>query len=48
MVKYHPSLDRTFAALADSTRRALVARLGDGTSLRSELARPFAMSLPRS
>ncbi|MBR1147536.1 helix-turn-helix transcriptional regulator [Bradyrhizobium sp. AUGA SZCCT0431] len=40
-------LDRTFAALADPTRRALVARLGDGESLSaSELAQPFAMSLP--
>src|SRR5713226_4725821 len=48
MVKYKaPALDRTFAALADPTRRALLARLGDQTSLSvSELARPFAMSLP--
>ena len=43
----HASLDRTFAALSDPTRRAIVARLGeaDGLSV-SELARPFAMSLP--
>ncbi len=41
------TLDRTFAALADPTRRALLARLGqrDGISV-SELAQPFAMSLP--
>jgi len=48
MVKYSENvLDRTFAALADPTRRALVARLGDRESLSvSELALPFAMSLP--
>src|SRR3984957_13213683 len=48
MVKYSDTaLDRTFAALADPTRRALLARLGmqDGIS-GSELAQPFAMSLP--
>jgi DNA-binding transcriptional ArsR family regulator len=48
MVYYSgPALDRTFAALADPTRRALLARLSetDGISV-SELARPFAMSLP--
>jgi DNA-binding transcriptional ArsR family regulator len=48
MVNYQPaSLDRTFAALADPTRRALIARLGeqDGLSV-SELARPFPVSLP--
>ncbi|WP_146691304.1 ArsR/SmtB family transcription factor [Bradyrhizobium canariense] len=48
MVKYSEhGLDRTFAALADPTRRALLARLGkqDGISV-SELAQPFAMSLP--
>jgi DNA-binding transcriptional ArsR family regulator len=40
-------LDRTFAALADPTRRALLARLGsqDGASV-SELAEPFPVSLP--
>jgi DNA-binding transcriptional ArsR family regulator len=48
MVKYREDrLDRTFAALADPTRRALVARLGGRESLSvSELAQPFAMSLP--
>ncbi|HWX07514.1 MAG TPA: metalloregulator ArsR/SmtB family transcription factor [Bradyrhizobium sp.] len=48
MVKYSDQmLDRTFAALADPTRRALLARLGrrDSVSV-SELAKPFAMSLP--
>jgi len=48
MVKYqHAALDRTFAALSDPTRRALLARLEatDGLSI-SELARPLAMSLP--
>ncbi len=40
-------LDRTFAALSDPTRRALLARLGeqDGLSV-SELAAPFPVSLP--
>jgi DNA-binding transcriptional ArsR family regulator len=48
MVKYHePVLDRTFAALADPTRRALIARLGEQESVSvSELAKPFPMSLP--
>jgi DNA-binding transcriptional ArsR family regulator len=48
MVKYQETvLDRTFAALADPTRRALLARL-DGTQGMSvsELAQPFSMSLP--
>jgi DNA-binding transcriptional ArsR family regulator len=48
MVKYQEAvLDRTFAALADPTRRALLARLGERESLSvSELAQPFSMSLP--
>jgi DNA-binding transcriptional ArsR family regulator len=48
MVKYQDTaLDRTFAALADPTRRALLARLGETQSLTiSELARPFPISLP--
>jgi DNA-binding transcriptional ArsR family regulator len=48
MVKYQtPSLDRTFAALADPTRRALLAQLADQKSASvSELARPFSISLP--
>ena len=48
MVKYlDETLDRTFAALSDPTRRALLARLGekDGLSV-SELAAPFPISLP--
>jgi DNA-binding transcriptional ArsR family regulator len=39
-------LDRTFAALADPTRRAIVERLADGEASVTELAAPFAMSLP--
>jgi len=39
-------LDRTFAALADPTRRAIVARLADGEATVSELAAPFDISLP--
>jgi DNA-binding transcriptional ArsR family regulator len=48
MVKYpDETLDRTFAALCDPTRRALLARLDGAESLSvSELAQPFAMSLP--
>jgi len=44
---YYSRLDRTFAALSDPTRRALLARLSAADSLSvSELAAPFAMSLP--
>jgi DNA-binding transcriptional ArsR family regulator len=39
-------LDRTFSALADPTRRAIVERLADGEASVTELAEPFAMSLP--
>jgi DNA-binding transcriptional ArsR family regulator len=39
-------LSATFAALADPTRRAILARLAQGESTVSELAEPFAMSLP--
>ena len=39
-------LDRTFAALADPTRRAILARLANGETTVTELAEPFAMSLP--
>ena len=48
MVKFQETqLDRTFSALADPTRRALLARLEreDGLSV-SELAKPFPVSLP--
>src|SRR3954463_2375489 len=39
-------LDATFAALADPTRRAILARLAAGEASVSELAKPFAMSQP--
>jgi len=39
-------LDITFAALADPTRRAIVARLARGDATVNELAAPFAMTLP--
>jgi DNA-binding transcriptional ArsR family regulator len=39
-------LDAAFAALADPTRRAIVSRLARGDATVSELAAPFAMSLP--
>ena len=41
----HP-LDATFAALADSTRRAILARLASGEASVAELAEPFSMSQP--
>lgn len=40
------ALDAAFAALADPTRRAILARLAQGETSVSELARPFDMSLP--
>ena len=48
MVKYSAAaLDRTFAALVDPTRRAMLARLGSEPGLSvSELARPFPLKLP--
>ena len=47
MVNYHEPLDRTFAALVDPTRRAILARLEREESASvSELARPFAIKLP--
>ena len=39
-------LTQTFAALANNTRRAILARLAQGEATVSELAEPFAMSLP--
>ena len=39
-------LDRTFGALADPTRRAILARLRTGEVSVTELAEPFEMSLP--
>jgi DNA-binding transcriptional ArsR family regulator len=40
------NLDATFAALADPTRRAILARLARGETTVQDLAEPFAMSLP--
>ena len=43
----HPgNLDAVFGALADPTRRAILARLADGDASVNELAAPFAMSQP--
>jgi len=39
-------LDETFAALANPTRRAILARLSQGEATVNELAAPFAMTLP--
>lgn len=39
-------LNDTFRALADPTRRAVIARLGRGPASVSDLAQPFAMALP--
>jgi DNA-binding transcriptional ArsR family regulator len=44
MVQY-PQIDRTFAALADPTRRGVVEHLGRGSATISELAEPFGISL---
>ena len=46
MVKAADHLDATFAALADPTRRAILARLAAGAASVTELAEPFAMSQP--
>lgn len=45
MISY-ARLDRTFSALADPTRRAIVQRLASGATTVTELARPFTISLP--
>jgi DNA-binding transcriptional ArsR family regulator len=45
MVQYSTDVDRTFAALADPTRRAVLERLGSGSATISDLAEPFGMSL---
>lgn len=42
----HDNLSTTFAALADPTRRAILAQLAHGEATVSELAAPHAMSLP--
>ena len=44
MVQHQP-LDRTLAALADPTRRAILERLGAGAATITQLAEPFAMTL---
>ena len=46
MLNYQHNLTTTFQALADPGRRAMVERLCKGPASVSELAKPFAMSLP--
>lgn len=46
MVQATDQLSTTFAALADPTRRAILARLTEGEATVTELADPFAISLP--
>jgi len=49
MVQQHPASDHlsaTFSALADPTRRAILARLASGEASVSELAEPFDISMP--
>jgi len=46
MVKYYAQLDATFGALADPTRRAILATLMLGQASITELAKPHRMSLP--
>ncbi|HET9794845.1 MAG TPA: metalloregulator ArsR/SmtB family transcription factor [Thermoanaerobaculia bacterium] len=46
MVNKIRNLDAAFSALADATRRAILARLSLGDATISELARPFPVSLP--
>jgi DNA-binding transcriptional ArsR family regulator len=46
MVKYSEQLDSTFGALADPTRRAILATLMLGEASISKLAEPYRMSLP--
>lgn len=45
MVKYQ-TLDRTFSALSDPTRRDILERLARGPATVSELAQPYGLSLP--
>jgi DNA-binding transcriptional ArsR family regulator len=45
MVQYQPALDRSFAALSDPTRRAILLRLGRSDGSISELAEGFEMTL---
>ncbi len=44
-VVQHQALDRTFAALADPTRRSVLRRLGEGSATITELAAPHGISL---
>jgi DNA-binding transcriptional ArsR family regulator len=46
MVTSSQRLDRTFGALADETRRAILGRLAQGDATVGELARPFRVSRP--
>jgi DNA-binding transcriptional ArsR family regulator len=46
MPRVTDQLDRTFGALSDPTRRAILARLAAGSASVTELAEPFEMSLP--
>lgn len=46
MLAFSDQLDSVFAALADPTRRAILARLAGGEATVMELAKPFAMSQP--
>jgi DNA-binding transcriptional ArsR family regulator len=45
-MREHANLDATFAALADPTRRAILARLAKGEATVNELAEPFEMTQP--
>ena len=45
MVQYQGTLDHTFSAISDPTRRDILERLGRGPATISELAEPFGMSL---
>jgi DNA-binding transcriptional ArsR family regulator len=46
LLQMQDQLSSTFAALADPTRRAILARLGLGETSVTELAKPFEMSMP--
>jgi DNA-binding transcriptional ArsR family regulator len=46
MAKYDPDLDLIFQALSDPTRRAMLARLGQGAVAVSALAQPTGLALP--
>ena len=45
LVQYNATLDRTFFALSDPTRRGILERLGRGHATLGELARPFGLTL---